>query len=59
MSDSEPASPPMFDEEWDHEYAEEQEEWSCEYCNGTGGDPWNDYIMPCEHCDGMGYKWWM
>lgn len=31
---------------------------TCGHCSGTGGDPWNDGIMPCEHCDGEGYAWW-
>ncbi len=32
---------------------------TCPYCSGTGGDPWNDGVTPCEHCDGEGYEWWM
>jgi hypothetical protein len=31
---------------------------TCRHCDGTGGDRWNDGIMPCEHCDGEGYEWW-
>lgn len=31
---------------------------TCRICSGTGGDPWNDGITPCEHCDGEGYAWW-
>lgn len=32
---------------------------TCHYCHGTGGDPWNDGVLPCEYCDGEGYQWWM
>lgn len=32
---------------------------TCPHCNGTGGDPWNDGITPCEYCDGEGYLWWL
>lgn len=32
---------------------------TCSYCHGTGGDPWNDYILPCPKCDGEGYEWWL
>lgn len=31
---------------------------TCLACGGSGGDPWNDGILPCEHCDGEGYEWW-
>lgn len=31
---------------------------TCHECNGVGGDPWNDYCLSCEACDGMGYRWW-
>lgn len=31
----------------------------CPACNGSGGDPWNDGCLPCEHCDGEGYQWWL
>lgn len=31
----------------------------CPACAGTGRDPWNDYILPCEHCDGEGTAWWL
>lgn len=31
---------------------------TCPACSGTGGDPMNDYILPCEYCDGEGYLWW-
>ena len=26
----------------------------CGYCRGTGGDPWNDYIVECPQCLGDG-----
>ena len=26
----------------------------CRYCQGTGGDPWNDYILACPECGGDG-----
>lgn len=31
---------------------------TCRFCDGTGGDRWNDGVLPCEHCDGEGYEWW-
>lgn len=36
-----------------------EEETTCPHCDGTGGDPWNDFCTPCEFCDGEGYKWWL
>lgn len=32
---------------------------ACPECAGTGGDPWNDYILPCPRCDGEGTTWWL
>lgn len=29
----------------------------CPKCNGTG--IYIDDIEPCDHCDGMGYEWWL
>lgn len=29
----------------------------CGYCSGTGGDPWNDYILECPMCLGEGIQW--
>lgn len=26
----------------------------CPYCDGDGGDPYNDYVLPCPQCDGAG-----
>lgn len=33
------------------------EDRTCEYCSGDGGDPWNDYIMECPACLGEGVRW--
>jgi DnaJ-class molecular chaperone len=30
----------------------------CPNCHGTGGEPYDDGVTPCEHCDGEGYEWW-
>ena len=29
----------------------------CEYCEGDGGDPWNDCITDCPMCLGEGVRW--
>lgn len=29
----------------------------CPRCNGTG--IYIDDITPCDHCDGLGYEWWL
>ncbi len=44
------------EEDWDFE--EQERDTTCGYCAGTGGDPWNDGILPCPICDGEGYRWW-
>lgn len=47
---------PMPDEwydDWDGE------DTTCEYCSGTGGEPYDDFCTPCPYCDGEGYKWWL
>lgn len=44
---------------YDEEEDSETEPPICEHCLGTGGDPWNDGILPCPECDGEGYKWWL
>lgn len=31
----------------------------CPHCNGTGGDPLDDYCTSCEHCNGEGTQWWL
>lgn len=41
---------------WDGE--QHERDLTCPHCSGTGGDPWNDGITPCEFCDGEGYEWW-
>jgi len=54
---SEAPQPPMFDDEW---YDDDQEpDRTCKNCGGTGGEPYDDYITPCEECDGEGYYWWL
>jgi hypothetical protein len=25
----------------------------CPYCDGDGGDPLNDYVLPCPECGGF------
>lgn len=45
-----------MDDDWDGEF--EPRDATCSHCSGTGGDPWNDGITPCEFCDGEGYRWW-
>jgi DnaJ-class molecular chaperone len=32
---------------------------TCPNCHGTGGEPYDDGITPCEKCDGEGYLWWL
>lgn len=27
----------------------------CRHCNGDGMDPYTDYILECEHCEGSGW----
>lgn len=48
-------------EEWDEdEWADGDESPDthyCERCGGTGGEPMDDFITPCEWCDGTGFKW--
>ena len=44
----------------DYEYDDDgYEDHTCPVCDGTGGDPWNDGITPCDYCDGEGCLWWM
>lgn len=31
----------------------------CSHCRGTGGDPWNDRVLPCPVCNGEGSLWWL
>lgn len=45
-------------EDLNEDYDEgEGESFTCPHCNGTGLD--FDGLEECEHCDGMGYKWWL
>lgn len=44
--------PSMTDDD-DPEY-EDDEDRACPACGGDGGDPMNDYVLPCEYCDGEG-----
>lgn len=37
---------------------DDYEKPTCNVCHGSGIDIWTG-IEECEHCDGMGYKWWM
>ena len=53
---SEAPQPPMFDDEW---YDDQEPDRTCKNCGGTGGEPYDDYITPCEECDGEGYYWWL
>lgn len=46
----------LDDEYWDGDDIDR--DLTCRHCDGTGGDRWNDGILPCEHCDGEGYEWW-
>lgn len=49
--------PEREEDDWDGD--DSPRDLTCTHCSGTGGDPWNDGITPCEHCDGEGYEWWM
>lgn len=43
--------------EWageDEEY-EDSTDRTCPECNGSGGDKWNDGVIPCKFCHGAGY----
>ena len=42
----------------DYTQDDEDREYTCPWCHGTGGDPYDDGITPCEHCDGEGYEYW-
>jgi len=37
--------------------SDDYEDRICDYCSGTGGNPWDDGITPCPECDGEGYRW--
>lgn len=51
--------PPWEANELEYDYDESEQDLTCPVCAGTGGDPWNDGILPCEHCDGEGYLWYL
>ena len=36
------------------DYEDDDEDRTCPACGGDGGDPMNDYVLPCEYCDGEG-----
>jgi DnaJ-class molecular chaperone len=42
---------------FDDEYIDVCDDLTCETCGGSGSDPWEGF-MPCEDCDGEGYRWW-
>lgn len=31
---------------------------ACAFCGGDGGDPGNDFVLPCPECDGDGCVPW-
>lgn len=37
----------------DDDFPAELEEPACSYCDDDGGDPMNDYVLPCPHCGGF------
>jgi hypothetical protein len=47
-----------FNGEDDYDFEDEHEDRTCPRCYGTGGDPYDDGITTCDHCDGEGYEWW-
>lgn len=53
-----PAHAPTLDPEQydDGDYEDYDEDRTCAYCSGTGGDPWNDYILECPMCLGEGER---
>lgn len=42
----------------EYDYDEDLCDLTCEACDGTGGNPWDDGVTPCPECDGEGYLWW-
>ena len=60
----EASAPPegFFDDDWLYidEDAElsQRDEHECSFCNGSGRDPYSDYLLQCNHCDGEGVLWW-
>lgn len=47
----------LLPEDFEDEF-EPQEDLTCEYCSGSGGNPWDDHITPCPKCDGEGHERW-
>lgn len=43
--------------EFDDGYDDYDEDRTCEYCGGDGGNPWDDFIMECPVCLGEGVRW--
>lgn len=44
-----------LDDDWDDDGP--REDRTCAYCDGDGGDPWDDYITECPMCLGEGQRW--
>lgn len=42
------------DEEDDKHY-DDLTDRTCPECNGSGGDKWNDGVVPCKFCHSAGY----
>lgn len=42
----------------DEYFDDDEPDRTCQYCSGTGGNPWDDGITPCQKCNGEGYEWW-
>ena len=59
MNENEPGGCATQFEDDEEDYELERESPICDYCSGTGGDPSNDGALPCDYCDGYGYKWWL
>lgn len=49
----------MTDAQDDDDCDDDEGPPTCPHCSGTGGNPWDDGITPCEYCDGEGYEWWL
>lgn len=37
-------------DEFEDDYPAELEDPDCPVCEGEGGDPLNDYVLPCPEC---------
>lgn len=49
--------PDIASEEYWEDF-DDAEDTTCQECGGSGADSWESF-MPCEACDGQGYKWWL